>query len=122
MLSSTRKSNDKSTDKLQEAFSLLEEAAKETKQDVRELVADRYRGIEDQISEFNDKVKQSMRQTAERIAGAAARTEKYAEEKAKEVGEKVNKDVHHRPWPYVGTAAMSGFLFGCYLMGRRKKS
>ena len=109
-------------DKLEEAFKALEDRARETNQDIRELFSNRYAGLEDQISEFNDQIKDSMRHTAERIAGVAARTEKFAEKKAKEVGEKVNKEVHYRPWPYVGSAAVCGLVLGSLLTASRRKN
>ena len=80
--------------KFEEALHLLNEAAKEKKEDVVKLLSEKYSHIKDALDEGRDK--------------------------AAEVFEDVDKTVRKNPWPYIGGVAIGALLFG-FILGNQKK-
>lgn len=98
-----------SHDKLVEALHLLEEAAREKKDEVRTLVADKFTHLKEAvIGAEQDAVK------AVRDAGCCAA------EKAKVVAKEVDEHVHENPWPYIGGVAAVSLLLG-FILGRSRR-
>ena len=83
-----------SNKKFEEALQLLNEAAKEKKEDVVKLLSEKYSHIKDALSEGRDK--------------------------AGEVFEEVDEKVRKNPWPYIGGVAIGALLLG-YILGNQKK-
>jgi len=97
-----------SPEKLDEALAHLNEAARERREELQKLLADKYTDL---WSAFG---------------GAAQASANWAREQGREVGDTaklaastVNHSVHKHPWYYVGGAAAGGLLIGM-LVGRRR--
>ncbi len=93
---------------LHEALAHLNEAAKESREEIQKLVNERYTNLKHAFT------------------GAAQASASWAKEQGTEVADKakltataVDKSVHRNPWAYVGGAAATGFVLGL-LIGRRK--
>ena len=80
--------------KFEEALQLLNEAAREKKDEIARLLTDRFDHLKDAVSQ--------------------------GRERASEVFEEVDIKVKKNPWPYIGGAAFGALLLG-YILGSQKK-
>ena len=96
------------TEKLNEALAHLNEAAKERREELQTLLAEKYTDLK------------------AAFGGAAHASADWMKEQGREVGETaklaastVDHSVRKHPWYYVGGAALGGLLIGL-LIGRRR--
>ena len=97
-----------STESLHEALGHLNEAAKESREEIQKLVNERYTNL-----------KHAFTGAAQASAGWVKEQGAEVADKAKMTATAVDKSVHRNPWAYVGGAAATGFVLGL-LIGRRK--
>ena len=96
----------KSSDvKIGQALELLNEAAKEKRDEVKDLLAHKYAHIRDAILEGTEQGKQVIE-----------KAQKFVKETASET----DKRVRENPWPYIAGAAVISVFVG-YLMGCKRK-
>jgi len=100
------------TQKIQDALSLLEEAAREKTEDVSELIAGKYQQLKDVFYSLEDEASEKTRHGAERLS----ELKDAASERAQDTAARVDKKVHEAPWvtlglPILGALAI-GFMFG----------
>lgn len=98
-------------DKLHEALSLLNEAAKEKKEEINELISDKYSHIKDALETTADNGKDVVTKTKKRFLRSLQAQEKRFARKVKTMDVKVHKN----PWPYLGAAAVSSVIIGIFL-------
>lgn len=98
--------------KIAEALELLNETAKEKKDDLNVLFSDKYA----HIHQFIDKGKDMIEKT-KKAAEYALLKDEY---KIKEVIGEADKRVHKDPWVYIAGASAVALLVG-YLMGSKNK-
>jgi ElaB/YqjD/DUF883 family membrane-anchored ribosome-binding protein len=106
-----------SSENIAEALKLLEEAAKQKKDELRTVMTDKFTHLKDLIMENENSLAKSLSDAKKHAAEAAAHAKDVSVEKAREIAGDVDKSVHRNPWPYVGGAAVIGLLFG-YILGR----
>lgn len=111
-MSSTTASNEKIT----EALRLLEEAAKEKKDELRGLVSDKYSHLRAAVLGTEHRLAESLAAAGQRAAEVAAE----AREKTRKAAAVVDGRVHENPWPYISGAAVGALLLG-YILGRNRK-
>jgi len=104
------------TDKISEALKLLDEAAKNKKSEIQEMLANRYKNIKETISGFDSK--DSLDSVKRSASDIADRAKEIGEEKVKEIATQVDQNVHSNPWPYIGGAAFCSLLLG-FIIGRK---
>ena len=102
--------------KITEAFELLNEAAKDKRQEMKELMTDRYSHIRQAFLEGSSQGKQLL-EKAQHVAQEAI---DEGRETVKKTAKEVDKNVRENPWPYVGSAALVSLVLG-YLMGSNRK-
>jgi ElaB/YqjD/DUF883 family membrane-anchored ribosome-binding protein len=98
-----------STEKLNEALAHLNEAAKESREELQTLLAGKYTDLKAAL-------------------GSAAHTSAdWVNEKGKEAGDSaklaastVDDSVRKHPWYYIGGAALGGLVIGLLISGRRQ--
>lgn len=103
----------KSSDvKISQALELLNEAAKEKKSEVQELLVNKYAHIKQVIAEGALHGKEALEKAEKYV--------KEGQEKVKETALEVDKRVRANPWPYIGGVAVVSIFIG-YLMGSKRK-
>ena len=102
--------------KISEALELLNEAAKEKKDELKGLMANRYSHIREAMTsgvEYGkDVFKHAQDITKEAIV--------QGKDKAVEIASDVDKRVHKDPWTYIAGTAVATLLLG-YFMGSKRK-
>jgi ElaB/YqjD/DUF883 family membrane-anchored ribosome-binding protein len=102
--------------KISEALELLNEAAKEKKDELKDLMANRYSHLRDVITGGAAQGKEVFKHVKDFTQEAIVEGEK----KVKEIAGSVDKRVHADPWVYISGAAVASILLG-YLMGSKRK-
>lgn len=110
--------NSTSTKKFEEALQLLNEAAKEKKEEIQHLLGDKYNDIRQIIEQQASKQKQHLKRV-QRVAGDWI---DEGEERVREVVSDLDENVHENPWPYIGGVAVGALLLGFILGGSSSKN
>ena len=92
-----------SNSKLTEAFELLNEAAKDKRSEVKELMTDKYEHIKQAVLKGTTQGKQIL-EKAQHVAEEAIVD---GEEMVKKTVAKIDKSVRENPWPYIGGVAVA---------------
>ncbi len=106
-------------EKLTEALKLLEEAAREKQDDLRNLVSDKYKHLKSAIGDTEHTVIESLTAAGKRTLEGTLHAKDAGAEKLKQATATVDEHVHANPWPYVGGTALAALLLG-YILGRKK--
>jgi ElaB/YqjD/DUF883 family membrane-anchored ribosome-binding protein len=106
--------------KIAEALELLEDAAKQKKDELKSAMSDKYTHLKNAIVETEESLVKSLAHARTQAMEAAAHAKDVAVDKACEVARGVDKSVHTNPWPYIGGTAAIGLLLG-YILGRNRK-
>ena len=102
------------------ALKLLEEAAKQKKDEVVTAMADRCTSLKKLIVENEVSLVKSLTAAKDRALAAAAGAKEASVEKARALAGEVDQRVHRNPWPFIAASAMVGLLLGCFLSRRRR--
>lgn len=105
-----------SAKKFEEALELLNEAARDKKDEIQNLLTDKYSDIQGLIR----KTAKAKVAEASRYKDAAEEMFEEGAEQLKSVASDVDKKIHDNPWPYVGGAALAALLLG-FIMGNSKE-
>ena len=111
MLYRKRMEHNHSSKKFEEAVHLLNEAAREKKEEVQNLLNDKYTSIRDVVEDASKKGRRSARRTkdsAEEWLGEGT-------EAVREVASELDDSVHENPWAYLGGVAVGALLLGLIL-------
>ena len=104
--------------KIEEALKLLEEAAKQKKDELKAAMSDKYTHLKSVLVEGEHNLAQKLSDAKAHAVEAAVHAKEVAVDKACEVARGVDKSVHENPWPYIGGTAAVGLLLG-YILGRK---
>ena len=107
------------TEKITEALKLLEEAARDKKDEVRNLMANKYSHLKDVVADAESDIKESLAIAKKRATDALSKATDIGEQRAKAIAGDVDESVHENPWPYIGGVALASLLIG-YILGRNK--
>ena len=105
-----------SKEKIAEALDLINEAAKDKKDEIREMMSEKYHGLKEVL--LGSEIKHSFDSAKKSAAEAAAKAKDIGEEKVKEFATQVDQNVHSSPWQFIGGAALFSLLLG-YILGRK---
>lgn len=105
---------------IEEALAILEEAAKQKKDELKNVMADKYTHLKGVISETESSLVKALADAKRHAAEAAARAKEVSVEKTRVIAEDVDKKVHSHPWPVIGGTAVVSLLLG-YILARNHK-
>ena len=109
--------NSQGNKKFEEALQLLNEAARDKKEEIQNLLGNKYSEIRELLEETASKQKKNFAQ-ARRVA------EDWMEEggeQVREVVEDIDDKVHENPWPYIGGVAIGALLLG-FILGSSSRN
>ena len=109
-----------SSENIAAALKLLEEAAKQKKDELRTVMSDKYTNLRSLIMENDSSLMKSLSDARKHAVEAAVHAKDVGVEKAREIAHDVDKSVHQNPWPYIAGSAVVGVLLG-YILGRNRK-
>ena len=109
-----------SNENIAAALKLLEEAAKQKKDEVKTAIADKYESLKGLIMESESSLMKSLITAKDRALEAAAEARAASVEKARAIACDVDQSVHRNPWPYIAGAGVIGLLLG-WTLGRSRK-
>ena len=104
-----------SNKKFEEALQLLNEAAREKKQEIQQLFGDKYTHIRQAIQE----TAAVQGERLSRVRQAAGEAIELGGERVKQVASDMDEKVKENPWPYIGGVAIGGLLLGFILGASR---
>ncbi len=108
-----------SSEKISEALKLLEEAAKEKKEDLRKLASDKYVHLKSALASAEHTAAETLSAAQKRAIEAMIHAREVGTEKVKQAATVVDDHVRANPWPYLGGTAIVALLTG-YFMGRKR--
>jgi len=102
------------------ALKLLEEAAKQKKEELRAVMSDKYTNLRSLILEKESSLMKSLTSAKDQALEMTAHAREAGVEKAREIARDVDKNVHQNPWPYIAGSAVVGVLLG-FILGQSRK-
>ena len=106
-----------SLDKINEALRILDEAAKDNKEQFVQATTGKYDSLRSAIIDEAG-LKERIAMAAHKAVELAATVKAASAEKAKEIAGAVDQSVHKNPWPYIGGVAVVSLLLG-FILGRK---
>jgi ElaB/YqjD/DUF883 family membrane-anchored ribosome-binding protein len=104
-----------SSEKIEEALQLLQEAATEKKDELKGLLAGKYASLRDAVLDAEGELAEKV----EELTRKADHVRIAAEKKARKLASQVDDKVHEDPWRIIGWTTVTALLVG-YLIGNRK--
>ncbi|MDB5039006.1 MAG: hypothetical protein JWQ35_2534 [Bacteriovoracaceae bacterium] len=117
MIQPAKNMNEGKRMKIEEALRVLEDATTEAKQDVVELIQEKYHNVKSAFKEIINDV--NLGEVANDVREQGRRVFNDSQKKIKLVSQKVDSSVHDNPWIYVGASAVVGLTLG-FLLTRKK--
>ena len=103
--------------KFEEAIHLLNQAAKEKKEELQNLLRSKYGDIREVLEHAAGEHRERLSEEAKKIAEDALNEGRL---RLKEAAEEVDASVRQNPWPYIVGAAVTALIVG-YLLGSSSK-
>ena len=107
-----------STEKISEALKLLEDAAREKKSELQNLLKGKYSTLKEALVDKEQDIVDALSVAKKRALEAAAHATDISSKRAKEMAAELDDQVHENPWPYIGGVALGALLIG-YILGRK---
>lgn len=107
------------SEKLSEALKLLEETAKEKKDELQNMLKGKYSHLKEALSDKEQDIAEALHAAKKQAMKAAVHASEIGTERAREIAADVDKQVRENPWPYISGVAIGALLIG-YILGRSK--
>jgi ElaB/YqjD/DUF883 family membrane-anchored ribosome-binding protein len=109
-----------SSESIAAALKLLEEAAKQKRDEVKTAMSDKYASLKSLVLESEGSLMASLTNARDCACEAAAHAKEVTAEKAHAIASEVDESVHRNPWLYIAGASVIGLLLGGMLSRSRK--
>ncbi len=110
--------NNEKAKSISHALTILNEAAKDSSDEIRQMVSKDFRRIKETFSEHVPEVKGALREIRDASGESVIHLRDRAVDSAKETARRVDETAHSNPWIFIGaTAAVLGVLG--FVLGRR---
>lgn len=109
-----------SSEKISDALALLSEAAKDKKDEIREMISNRYSSLKDVVGGAGASLAETWSATRQKVADSAKQYKDLSMEKVHTAAINVDERVHSNPWPFLGGVALGSLILG-YVLGRPKE-
>jgi len=109
--------NQTNSKKFEEALHLLNEAAKDKRDEIQRLLVDKYSDIKEVVSEHLAKNKEQV----DKLKDLAGDQFEIGKEKVLDAAKDMDKKVRENPWPYIGGIAVTALLIGFIMGGSKNK-
>lgn len=100
---------------IEDAIKLLEEAAKDKREEVQTLFSGNYEHLKDLFRENEKSLMKTLHNAKDSAVETATDLEKEGVRKARKLGHDVDENVHEFPWRYIGGSVLTGLLLGVAL-------
>ena len=110
----------RSSENIAAALKLLEETAKQKKDELRTIMSDKYTNLRSLILENESSLMESLTTVKDHAFEAATDVKNASVDKAREIAHDVDEGVHQNPWPYIAGSAVVSVSLG-YILGHSRK-
>lgn len=110
----------KSSESIEAALKLLDEAAKQKKDELVAAMSDRYTHLRKLIMENESSLLKSLATAKHHVDEATTHVKDASVEKACEIARDVDEGIHANPWPYIAGSSLVSVLLG-FILGRSRK-
>ena len=98
--------------KLVEALKLLEDAAEEQLGEIQEMIRTDFPELKQTLFSTNNCSRGHYNSIKSQISEKFGHAREVSEEKIKEMGTRVDAEIHSNPWPFIGSIALLSFILG----------
>ena len=109
-----------SHESIAEALKLLEHAATQKKDELKNAMSDKYTNLRGLIVDSDSSLRKSLATAKDHALETVLHAKDVGVEKARDLANDVDKNVRQNPWPYIAGVAAVGLLGG-YILGRNRK-
>ncbi|MFH1983473.1 MAG: hypothetical protein ABIL58_16645 [Pseudomonadota bacterium] len=109
-----------SSESISAALKILEEAAKQKKDELKKIMSNKYKNLSSLFMENESSLKESLSTAKDHVFDAATHAKEAGVEKVSDMAREVDNGVHQSPWPFIAGSAMFGVLLG-FILGRSNK-
>ncbi|MGK5086546.1 hypothetical protein WDW86_03230 [Bdellovibrionota bacterium FG-2] len=115
------RSDKESVKSIQHALRVLNDAAKDSSDEIKQMVSRDYRHLKETFSDLKPELTSVVRELRDASGESISRVKNRIVETTRETSQKVDKSVHESPWRFIGGAAAVAALLGFFL-GRKRSS
>lgn len=111
---------------IEQALEMLNQAAQERREELRDLIGERYRPLQEALSGVKEgagTVSEGVSQMRANITDFACEAAEVIKDRAKKYVKTVDEQAHEKPWIFIGAVAAGAMLLGVMLgtkLGDRK--
>ena len=109
-----------SNENIAAALKLLDEAAKQKKDELKTAISDKYTNLRGLLMETESSLMKTLTATKDQAIEKGNDLKAASLAKAREVASDVDQSVHQNPWLYIAGSAAVGAALG-YFLGRSRK-
>lgn len=102
-------------DRIMEALEILDDVAKEKRDEIRDLIQKDFRHIRRAVSDLEE----PARDLRDRLNEYARELRHSGGEQARDVARRIDREVHSHPWAYMTGLGVSSLVLG-FVLGRKR--
>ncbi len=108
--------------KINQALELLSEAVEEKRNELYQALEQRYDDFRHLIDQVAGTMKEKAKYAEHKTKKAIRASEEKIEQAVSQTAEEVDRKIHERPWLFLGSVAVTGFVVGYRLASRDREN